>query len=59
MEENKDIILISMTSQMSKGVFLLRVKLVQHLECNAFTALTVFFSMCITRGHEHVFQNVK
>lgn len=48
-----------MTAQLSKSVYLLHVKLVQHLECNASTALTVLLPMCNTRGHEHVVQNVK
>lgn len=48
-----------MTAQLSKSVYLLHVKLVQHLECNASTALTVLLPMCNTRGYEHVVQNVK
>lgn len=59
MEEKKGFILVCMTSQLSKSVYLLRVKLVQHLECNASTALTVLLPMCSTRGHEHVVKNVK
>lgn len=51
--------MVNITSQLSKGVYLLPVKLVQHLECNASTALTVLLSLCSTRGHERVAQNVK
>lgn len=59
MEENKGFILVRMTSQQSKSVYLLDVTLVQHTECKASTVFIVLLSVCSKRGHEHVVQNVK
>lgn len=59
MEEKKGFILVIMTSQLSKGAYLLHFKLVQHLEYNASTALTVLLSICSKRGCKHVVLNVK